>query len=126
MEWMLSRCVHRSLDGQGLPLPSEEDIIIPAEYAQQLVRLMKAPYSGLTNNEKKSDRVEADKYLPLIAAARKDERKKAVREFYESVWEKAKADRPVSGKDFPELYARLSNALYTTFNNILAEKEEKE
>lgn len=69
MEYLFSKCQQRGAEGTVLPLPSDEDVVIPAAYAHNLARLMRTPYAELTEQEKESDRIEADKYLPFITAA---------------------------------------------------------
>jgi hypothetical protein len=55
-EYLHSKCT-RNTDGS---------LTIPAGYAVNLERLIKTPYSGLTEKERESDRAEVDKYLPII------------------------------------------------------------
>lgn len=61
MEYLFSKCL-QSAKGTG------EDVVIPSEFAQLWVRQMQTPYMELPDNEKESDRIEADKYLPIITS----------------------------------------------------------
>jgi hypothetical protein len=44
----------------------DNDIVVPAYLANRWRRQMETPYSELPEEEKESDRIEADKYLPLF------------------------------------------------------------
>ena len=58
-EYLHSKCV-KNQDGS---------LAISASYAQNLERLIKTPYSDLTEKEKESDRAEARKTITVIATA---------------------------------------------------------
>jgi hypothetical protein len=58
MNHMFGKCVR-----QGVA------ILIPGDYAQSLKRLAAIPYENLSEQEKESDREEADKILSMIFAS---------------------------------------------------------
>ncbi len=69
MEYLFNKCQLRTDEGRELPIPRDDDLVIPGAYVHNLKRLMATPYQDLTENEQESDRIEADKYLPFITAA---------------------------------------------------------
>ena len=57
------------------------DTTIPREFASRWMRQCDTKYADLPESEKESDRIEADKYIPIIDAAKAEARK----EFAEKV-----------------------------------------
>ncbi len=66
MEYLFGKCM-----GEKSALGQYQDITIPADLVARWSRQMQTPYADLPENEKASDRVEADKYLAILAAPRR-------------------------------------------------------
>lgn len=113
MEYLFSKCIQSGI-GTG------EDVVIPAEFAQRWVRQMQTEYDDLPENEKESDRIEADKYLPLI----RQEKIAVVKEFAEMVKLELRVDcsvlsttlRDEMNKDFNRRIDNLAEKLLTKEN----------
>ncbi|MDR6392468.1 hypothetical protein AB3X82_20620 [Paraburkholderia phenoliruptrix] len=50
---------------------SDGSLTIPAELVSRWERLMETPYTELTEDERRSDREQVQRYLPLLATIRK-------------------------------------------------------
>ena len=59
MRHFLNKCKRHPLG------PYEDILFVPVGYIDALVRQMSTPYSDLSEEEKESDRAEADKYLNI-------------------------------------------------------------
>ena len=57
MEYMMSKCVN-TVDGSG--------VVMPKEFYERWTRQKNTPYSELPENEKTSDRYEADRILDIL------------------------------------------------------------
>ena len=75
MDYLFSKCLQ--------PESKDGSLLIPPWAVKRWTRQMATKYSDLSNNEKESDRVEADRYADLI----KKEGDRRVREFAEEVKE---------------------------------------
>jgi hypothetical protein len=61
MNYLFGKCEHGTHDGF-----EDGSLVIPAWAVERWKRQAATPYFDLPDNEKESDRIEADKYLPLI------------------------------------------------------------
>lgn len=66
MEYLFSKCVDHVMPA-SLGFHKDGELLIPKEFVDRWRRQMKTPYLDLSEEEKESDRKEADKFLELLS-----------------------------------------------------------